>query len=289
MSARSTIHVVPLPYVEVSFLPVISSVRRVSEIYIPLLTVYDISMTSSDSPKKYDGKIATIEDFYNLKLEGWKESQGKDHFWKMSKSGYFPVRIPQKLVKKYPSEFGEKIPQSPELYKTISERDEQDRTLSGLTEGIETEEQLISPSFGVQSPAAPTTQRPEQPGTYIQPTEFILNDTARRALESVWVLEGFHKLQNKDRHELPFAHVGLDAKGNPQSVVKFGDKSEILLSLADLSVYFLIDCYMKYQKADETIISLNVEKTMLYNAYMQEKEKRKELEDAMMLKMILKI
>lgn len=103
------------------------------------------------------------------------------------------------------------------------------------------------------------------------------------------LLEGFNQKSRQERHELPFAFVGLDAKGNPQRVEKFGDKSEILLSLADLSVYFLIDCYMKYQKADETIISLNIEKTMLYNAYMQEKEKRTELEDALMLKMILKI
>jgi len=240
-------------------------------------------MTSSDSPKKYEGKISSIEDFYDMRLEGWKETQGKDGFWKMSKSGYFPVRIPQKLVKKYPSGFGEKIPQSPELYKTISEREEQDRTLSGLTEGIETEQPN---HLRVQSPAAPI---PSQPGTYIQPTEFILHDTARRALETVWVMEGFHKLENRARHELPFAHVGINAKGEPVSVDKFTDKGEILLSLADISVYFLIDCYMKYQKADETIISLNVEKTMLYSAYMNEKEKRKELEDAMMLKMILKI
>ncbi len=246
-------------------------------------------MTSSDSPKKYDGKIATIEDFYNLKLEGWKESQGKDHFWKMSKSGYFPVRIPQKLVKKYPAEFGEKIPQSLELYQKIAERgaEEQKEKLADLTDGLPAEQKEEQPyHLGVQSPAAPI---PSQPGTYIQPTEFILHDTARRVLEIVWVMEGFNKLENRARHELPFAHVGINAKGEPISVDKFTDKGEILLSLADIAVYFLIDCYRKYQKADETIISLNVEKTMLYNAYMQEKDKRKELEDAMMLKMIFKI
>lgn len=250
-------------------------------------------MTSSDKPKTSDRKITTIEDFYDLRLEGWHETQGKDRYWKMSKTGFFPVRIPQKLVKQYPSEFGEKIPQNPDLYQKISEREEQDRKLSGLIEKPETkEEQHRSPPLGAQPPAAPTTtqkQESPQPGTYIQPIEFILHDTARRALESVWVMEGLHNIDRQKRHELPFAHVGMDAKGSPQAVEKFGDKSEILLSLADLAVYFLIDCYMKYQKADETIISLNVEKTMLYNVYMTEKEKRKELEDALMLKMILKV
>lgn len=245
-------------------------------------------MTGNDT-KKYEGKITSIEDFYNMKLEGWHETQGAQGYWKMSKTGFFPVRIPQKLVKQYPSEFAEKIPQSPDLYQKIAEREEQDRTLSGLTEENEVG-QHISPSE-VQNLAAPKplTKPEAQPGNYIQPIEFILHDTARRALESVWVLEGLHTVEKNKRHELPFAHVGLDAKGNPQSVDKYDDKKETVLSLADLSVYFLIDCYMKFQKADETIISLNVEKTMLYNAYMQEKEKRKELEDAMMLKMILKI
>lgn len=250
-----------------------------------------MTMTDPDKPQTYEKKIETIEDFYNMKLEGFHETQGKDGYWKMSKTGYFPVRIPQKLVKQYPSEFGEKIPQSPDLYQKIAEREEQDRALSGLTEPPKTKEGLsgcdMAHELGQGNGKLPAPA--PQPGSYIQPLEFILHDTARRALESVWVMEGLHNVDRQKRHELPFAHVGLDAKGNPQAVEKFGDKSEILLSLADLSVYFLIDCYMKYQKADETIISLNVEKMMLYTSYMQEKEKRKELEDAMMLKMILKI
>ncbi len=249
-------------------------------------------MTGKDIPQKHEGKISIIEDFYAMKLGGWHETQGKDGYWKMSKTGYFPIRIPQKLIKQYPSEFGEKIPQSPDLYQKIAEREEQDRKLSGLTENIEAEQHL-SP-LGVQISATPTTtaqkQEATQPGTYIQPVEFILHDTARRALESVWVMEGLHKVSREKRHELPFAHVGLDAKGNPQAVEKFGgDKSEILLSLADLAVYFLIDCYMKFQKADETIVSLNVEKILTYNAYCQEKKNRIELEEILLFKSLLKI
>jgi len=238
-------------------------------------------MTDSDKPQKCEKKIETIEDFYDLRLEGWKETQGKDKYWKISKTGYFPVRIPQQLVKKYPSEFGEKIPQSPELYRKIADRQ---NTAPPAKDSEATSPETQDIPTGSNPVGAST-----HPGTFIHPLDFILHDTARRALESVWVLEGLHKIDKQKRHELPFAHVGLDAKGNPQSVEKFGDKSEILLSLADLAVYFLIDCYMKYQKADETIISLNVEKMMLYTSYMQEKEKRKELEDALMLKMILKI
>lgn len=255
-----------------------------------------LSMTSSDIPKKYEGKIESIEDFYNMKLEGFHETQGKDGYWKMSKPGYFPVRIPQHLVKTYPAEFAEKIPMTPGLFQKIAKReaDERDRTLLGLTEELpETKTELqgcdmahdLRGSNG-KMPAPATSQ---QPGTFIAPSEFILHDTARRALESVWVLEGLYKIEKTKRHELPFAHVSIDAKGNPQAVDKYDDKKQIVFSLADLAVYFLIDCYIKYQKADETIAGLNVEKMMLHSAYMNEKEKLKELEDAMMLQTILKI
>lgn len=129
----------------------------------------------------------------------------------------------------------------------------------------------------------------ESGGSFIKPIEFVLHDTARRILESVCVLERLHTIKDIDRHEMPFAFVGLDAKGNPIIFDKHREKGDTLLSLADLAVYLLIDRYMKYQKADETIISLNVEKTLLYNAYMNEKEKRKELEEALMLKILLKV
>ncbi len=207
-------------------------------------------------------------------------------------NAYLPSAIRKELQEKNPELF-------PTRHVEISDRllpghiegepEEQDKKMQGLTEGLPdtTVEQLLPPAG--QFPAAPTSKPKdeEEGGTNVQPLEFILHDTARRALESVWVLEGFNLKSRQERHELPFAFVDLDAKGNPQRVEKFGDKSELLLSLADLSVYFLIDCYMKFQKADETIVSLNVEKTMLYNAYMQEKLKREQLDEAMTVSMFL--
>ncbi len=65
--------------------------------------------------------------------------------------------------------------------------------------------------IGVQLPAAPIPTQLAESGTFIAPNEFILHDTARRILETVWVLEDLHTMQDIDRNELAFAFVVMDA------------------------------------------------------------------------------
>ncbi len=215
-----------------------------------------------------------------------QDPQKADESW----NAYLPAELRDELRGLRPELFErdtkEKIEISDKLLRYPN--DESSATLAGLTDPKMVQQNIFVPG-GVQLPAAPIPTQLAESGTFIAPNEFILHDTARRILESVCVLEQLHTIKDTDRHELSFAFVGLDAKGNPALFDKHKDKGDTLLSLADLAVYLLIDRYMQFQKADETIISLNVEKTMIYTAYMNEKEKRKELEEALMLKMILKI
>lgn len=98
----------------------------------------------------------------------------------------------------------------------------------------------------------------EESGQFIQPDEYILHDTPRRLLESVWVLEGLHKKSNQERANLPFSNLSINARGEP--VIGEGSgksKENKVVSLIDLSVYFLMEKWVELKRIDDTINNLN--------------------------------
>lgn len=121
------------------------------------------------------------------------------------------------------------------------------------------------------TPGKPKLTVEQAGGAGIEPSEFILHDTPRRILETVWFMEGLQNIEKAKRHELAFARIDIDPKGNPVVIDKFTDKSgEMLVSLADLAVYRLADCYTKWKGIEpkfellqEEIQQLELEKAIL--------------------------
>lgn len=98
----------------------------------------------------------------------------------------------------------------------------------------------------------------------IVPDDLILHDTARRLLDSIVTLERLYMIPKEDRADFVFACRLPDGEIDDKMGARGSTASNHRLSLPDISVYHLIDVYLKYQKADETIKRLEEENYVMF-------------------------
>ena len=89
--------------------------------------------------------------------------------------------------------------------------------------------------------------------TPILPEEFIIHETELRLLETIGIIENLHLVENDKKHELPLAQPKGDNK------FSFKTSGEIMFSLADLAIYFLIKCHKEYQDIEDALASARMQ------------------------------
>ncbi len=110
------------------------------------------------------------------------------------------------------------------------------------------------PSTPPQIPEITALSTQLEPTVPLPPEEFIIHDHLFTVFETIATLEGLNQIENDDKHELPFAQPKGENKFSPKS------SGEMMLSLNDVVIYFLIDIYNKYQACEDKLALLRLER-----------------------------
>lgn len=184
-------------------------------------------------------KVTSVEQIVNKVNNGCRivKNQTKHIVLGTNERGYIPVNIREELFKRYP-------------------------TLDPDYEDTSMHIPLLAAPSTIQEPL-PTSFPPA-------PEEYILHELPLRVIESIAILEGLHHIEDEHRHELAFSQVhNKDYKPNDKNRTT----AHTLLSLADVTIYYLIDCYHQFQGMDEEIEKLKFELADLYRMNRQLQQK----------------
>lgn len=110
------------------------------------------------------------------------------------------------------------------------------------------------------------TKDPQIPTIPLPTEEFVIRDTAYRALEQVAALEGLHRIEDAEKHELQFAQAKGDNTFSSRS------SKENILSIMDVVIYFLIQINDEYQEIEDKLAVLRLERTAAISANERIKE-----------------
>ncbi len=128
--------------------------------------------------------------------------------------------------------------------------------------GVFVDQKTEEPEEVIATPEQPIpNQKPELmviseiPAIPLPPEEYVLNDMLADILEMIASIEGLHQIDNEEKHELPFAQTKGENKFSPKS------SGEVMLSLHDIVIYFLLDIYKEYHSIDDKLALLRLERT----------------------------
>ncbi len=82
-------------------------------------------------------------------------------------------------------------------------------------------------------------------GINAMPGKPVICDTARRMLAATAYSNLFHLLSQSDRQRLPYAHCGIDARGNSIRLIRKGEYAD--LSMIETTIYCLINTLVNYR------------------------------------------
>ncbi len=94
-----------------------------------------------------------------------------------------------------------------------------------------------------------------EPTVPLPPEEYVCHDALVDIIEQIASNEGLHQVSNDDKHELPFAQSKGENKFSPKS------SGEVMLSLHDVVIYFLMDIYKEYHGIEDKLALLRLERT----------------------------
>lgn len=175
-------------------------------------------------------KVTSVEQIIDKLNNGCRivKNQTKHIVLGTNERGYIPVNLREELFKRYP---------------TLDPDYEDTSTHIPLLAAPSSVQESLPPSF----PPAPE--------------EYILHELPLRVIESIAILEGLHHIEDEHRHELAFSQVhNKDYKPNDKNRTT----AHTLLSLADVTIYYLIDCYHNYRGMGREISQLELELAGLY-------------------------